>query len=342
MTAELIRPSSLPKLQACRVYVSKPGTSEAAERGTRLDEVIRRVWCDDDAAWCKVDSPEEVEAVNWAISTLKLLAAGEKVETSEAELRAVVPLEAIKAGTMDALCVTGGWLADFKSGQVRDYEAQMAAYALACMDAYFADEWATHLIFFDQKLVVSRSWQRAEAEAFLLGIINAPQTPTTCEYCGWCASFEECPAVRASASHVTAQELPALTKAEGALPPSVEGLLSDHAAAYEFLSKLKIVNDWAEVLTKRLRDQLTEAESPFFKRVVVSGSKKVAPSALAPYIEQLGPEKVLSLCSLLPLKKIEELWRDAYGDAPIPAELITSAGGSVQLRLTNKKNLPTK
>ena len=44
MTTELIRPSALPKLACCRCYVSQSSTSEAAERGTRLDAIIRGQW----------------------------------------------------------------------------------------------------------------------------------------------------------------------------------------------------------------------------------------------------------------------------------------------------------
>ena len=108
-TENLIRPSSLPKLQECRCFVSKPASSEAAARGTRIDAIIREQWVNP----CPVEglSPEDDAAVTFAFSTLKLLAGGNKVETQEEQLQAVVPVDGVQAGTMDALCIAGdGWL----------------------------------------------------------------------------------------------------------------------------------------------------------------------------------------------------------------------------------------
>lgn len=348
MKTELIRPSALPKLAHCRCYVSQSGTSEAAERGTRLDAIIREQWLNPSPV--EGLSQEDDEAVTWAFNTLKLLSCDMQVETREEELRAVVPVDGIKAGTMDALCVAGGWLADFKTGQVRDYAAQMAAYALACMDSYFADEWTSHLLFVDQKQVVSHTWTREEAESLILGIVNKPKVPTPFENCSWCGAFETCEAVRAATTEVT-PALPKLTahaKSVRQLPPTLEGMLSDHAAAHEFLSKLAIVNDWAELLKKQLRDQLAPQDgqeapaSEYFTRVVVSGSKKVNPLGLAKYGMELGYDRMLKICAQIPLKKVEEVWKEVFGDQPVPEDIIVTSGGSVQLKLkTLKKSLTT-
>lgn len=349
MSTELIRPSALPKLACCRCYVSQSGTSEAAERGTRLDAILRATRPNNVKALEELEG-DDLEAVRWGFQYLELLSCGAHVETREEELRAVVPVDGIKAGTMDALCVEGGWLADFKTGQVRDYSAQMAAYALACMDAYFADEWTTHLLFIDQQLTVSHRWTREEAEQLVVGIVNAPQVPTPFENCSWCGAFEACEAVRSAGAEVT-PALPKLTahaKSVGQLPPTLEGMLRDHAAAHDFLSKLAIVNDWAELLKKQLRDQLAPQDgqeapaSEYFTRVVVSGSKKVNPLSLAKYGMELGYDRMLKICSQIPLKKVEEVWKEVFGDKPVPEDIIVTSGGSVQLKLkTLKKSLTT-
>jgi hypothetical protein len=248
-------------------------------------------------------------------------------------------VDGIKAGTMDALCVAGGWLADFKTGQIRDYAAQMAAYALACMDAYFADEWTTHLLFLDQKMTVSHRWTREEAEELVLGIVNKPKVPTPFENCSWCGAFETCEAVRAATTEVT-PALPKLTadaKGKGELPPSMEGMLTDHAAAHEFLSKLAIVNDWADMLKRKLRDQLADSQSEYFTRIVVSGSKKVNPLSLAKFGMELGYDRMLKICSQIPLSKVQEVWSEVFGDRPIPEDIIVTSGGSIQLKLKNLK-----
>lgn len=349
MNTELIRPSTLPKLACCRCYVSQSGTSEAAARGTRLDSILRAAWPNNVKALEELEG-DDLEAARWGFQNLELLSCGAHVETLEENLQAVVPVDGIKAGTMDALCVAGGWLADFKTGQVRDYAAQMAAYALACMDAYFADEWTSHLLFIDQQLTVSHRWTREEAEELVLGIVNKPKVPTPFENCSWCGAFETCEAVRAATTEVT-PSLPKLTadaKGKGELPPSLEGMLTDHAAAHEFLSKLAIVNDWADMLKSKLRDQLAPQDgqeapaSKYFSRVVVSGSKKVNPLSLAKYGMELGYDRMLKICAQIPLSKVKEVWKEVFGDKPVPEDIIVTSGGSVQLKLKPlKKSLST-
>lgn len=327
------------------MFKGAPGTSAAAARGTRLDAIIRSVWAGGDSPALPED---EVDAVQFALSTLKLLSGGLEVETREEELQAAVPVPGVKPGTMDALCIEGGWLADFKTGQIRSYHAQMAAYALACMDAYFADEWATHLIFVDQKQVNSHTFTREEAEQLVTGIVNAPKVETPCDYCSWCGKFESCPAVMRARSELTKDELPACSaaaKGKGELPATMEHMLTDHAAAHDFMTKLKIVNDWADILKKNLLDQLSEEStaSDYFSRVVVSGSKKVNPLSLAKYGMELGFDRLLSMCSQIPLSKVEEKWHEVYPDKPVPEEIIVTSGGSVSLRTKKiKKNLTNK
>lgn len=343
MKTELIRPSALPKLACCRCYVSQSGTSEAAARGTRLDAILRSAWPNNVKALEELEG-DDLEAVRWGFKTLELLSCGNSIETREEELQAVVPVDGVKSGTMDALCVAGGWLVDFKTGQIRDYAAQMAAYALACMDAYFADEWTSYLLFIDQQQVVAHRWTREEAEQLVVGIVNAPQVPTPFENCSWCGAFETCSAVRSAGAEVT-PTLPKLTahaKSVGQLPPTLADMLNDHAAAHDFLTKLAIVNDWAELLKKQLRDQLEETESEFFKKVVVSGSKKVNPLSLAKYGRELGYDRMLKICAQIPLSKVKEVWKEVFGDKPVPEDIIVTSGGSVQLRLkTIKKSLTT-
>lgn len=359
MSDELVRPSMLPKLQECRMFEGAPGTSAAASRGTHLDEIARKQWevyqktGDSGLTWWMKEHPmdlpaEDTQALDFAFNTLKLLSGGLAVETREEELQAAVPVPNVKAGTMDALCIEGGWLADFKTGQIRSYHAQMAAYALACMDAYFADEWGTHLIFVDQKQVISHTFTRDEAEQLVTSIVNAPKVETPCEYCGWCGKFESCPAVTRAGAELTKDELPACTaaaKGKGELPATMEHMLTDHAAAHDFMSKLKIVNDWADILKKKLLDQLSEesAASDYFSRVVVSGSKKVNPLSLAKYGMELGFDRMLGMCSQIPLSKVEEAWGEVFGDKPVPEEIIVTSGGSVSLRTKKiKKNLTNK
>lgn len=357
---EMVRPSALPKLLECRCYEGKPGTSAAAERGTRIDAAIRRLyalrqglpWNDADGAESALND-EDAEAVRWALDKLDELSLDpltdehHAVETRESELRAVVPVEGVLPGTMDALCVGLGWLVDFKTGQKRNYTPQMAAYALACMDAYFADRWTAHILFVDSQEVVSREFTEVEARLLVEPIVNMPPVPTACEYCKWCAKFEGCPEVMRQVRQVREMKpMPACSaaaKSKGELPEELAGMLSDHAKAHEFLSALAVANDWADVLKSKIKDQLTptdgeaKVDSPYFTRVAVSGRRVVMPLQLSRYGMEFGFDRMLRLFSAAPESKVKEAWTEVFGDKPMPEEMVTTQGGSVQLRLKKLK-----
>jgi hypothetical protein len=100
---------------------------------------------------------------------------------------------------MDLACWGNLWSADIKTGQIRDYEAQQALYALGCMEREFVDEWTVHLFFSDAQQVVTHRFTREKASRIVLDVIaavkeNGPATP--CEYCGWCALRFDCDARR--------------------------------------------------------------------------------------------------------------------------------------------------
>lgn len=362
---ELVRPSALPKLAACRCYESKPGSSEAAERGTRIDRAIRVMWARMAGdAWAKdeelpdLPSVDEKDAVVWAMDQLDELShdGAMHLETQEEKLKALSKIDTLKNGahlvklkdgTMDGLCVEGAFLVDFKSGQVRNYKEQMAAYALSCMDEYFADEWTAHLLFVDQRQRVSLRFTAEEARAIVQAVLERPCEPEHCEYCTWCAKFTTCPVVTGAVAAV--QQTPALpactaaAKSKGELPDVMAAMLTDHAKAHEFLSKLAVVNDWADVLKTRIKTALTPedgapaADDKYFQRVVMAGRKVVMPLALGHYLKELGWQRILGACSAIPLAKVEEIWREMMPDKPMPADMVTTAGGSVQLRLRKVK-----
>lgn len=337
-----VRPSALPKLAVCRCFESKPATSPEAARGTKLDAIIRAAW---NGEPIDADLPaEDEEAVAWALETLRALHIGgskSEVFTAEEQLRAVVPVQGVEAGTMDACCPSQAWLADFKTGQERNYMEQMAAYALACMEAYWAEEWTAHLLFIDQKKVTTHHFTRQEAADIVRSVVNAPIVATCCEYCGWCAAQESCPAIQQAAAEVTAPDLPACTPSavsRGELPSMLEALAASEEHAHAFLSKLKVVNDWADLLKNRIKNRLELENSDYFSRVVTAGRRVVSPADLATL---MPAEQVLPLCTAINLKKAEEALTSYNPAAELPESMIKLWAPSVSLRLkTVKKNLP--
>ncbi len=347
--SEKVRPSSLPKLACCRAFENSPGTSPAAERGTKLDGIIRAAWQElkrrkeedvllDDVADLADLATEDVAAVRWAINTMHELSGGEDIETREEQLQAVVPHRQVLTGTMDGLCVGGCFLIDFKTGQERDYKAQMAAYALACMDAYFIDSWTAHLLFIDQQKVVTHFFKEEEARELLDSIINAPVEPTACDYCEWCGKFGTCPLTRRQVQEVqeVAKLMPAATPAALSLPlpPALQELVDNEAKGHAFLSALAVAEKWGDKIRAAIKDKLADGRrSDYFQRVAVSGKKVVNALELCQYMDRLGFEIVLKNCPQFPLAKVQEMFDLKCGRLTVPAKMITTAGGCVQLRL---------
>ncbi len=192
-----IRPSSLPKLKLCGHWEGDPVAGPAAERGTRLDTAFRALI--QGAPIVEEDwSAEELAALNWAVDSARILSGGLPLVSDEDRLKVHVDL-IDNGGTCDLLCVDAGWHGDLKSGQVSDYEAQMAAYAIGWMDALCRDEWTAYLLYLDQRYVHAYRFTRESAEdvvrdAQALRLSDAPPLPN--KYCGWCVHRWDCPARR--------------------------------------------------------------------------------------------------------------------------------------------------
>jgi len=191
-----VRPSSLPKLKLCGHWEGDPVSGPAAERGTRLDTAFRALIAGVEP---EVElSIEEGAALDWAVDSARILAGGLPLVSEEESLRVHVAL-IDNGGTCDLLCVDAGWHGDLKSGQVSDYEAQMAAYSLGWMDATGRDEWTAYLLYLDQRYVHPYRFTRESAEdvvreAQALRLSDAP--PLANKYCGWCVHRWDCPARR--------------------------------------------------------------------------------------------------------------------------------------------------
>ena len=190
-----ISPSTLPKLAECALFEGASGTSAAAERGTAVDVAIRNlISAEHDVAIVG----EDAGAITYGVEELTRLAKGSFIETREEYLAMAVP-GLSKLGTADAVCKEQKWVADIKTGQVRNYREQLAAYALACMEDNFDTSWTAHVIYVDQKMIRSYDFSYEEAwqttQRTIARAISAEAKPTPCEYCGWCKHYNNCHAI---------------------------------------------------------------------------------------------------------------------------------------------------
>jgi hypothetical protein len=328
-----LRPSNLPKLAVCPCYESNPVAGPAAERGTLLDTAFRAelLGTDDRRQIADKLTGDEIAAVSWAVSIVRAMSSRERVLAREDDCR----VEALGLpGTADAIVPARLMHFDLKTGLIRNYREQMAAYALALMEAHFASEWTAHLLFCDQREVVTHKFTYDEARTIVDGVIrvfNDPgKQPVPCDYCGWCAKAETCPARRALAAKGMAATDPGF---------DFEAVVSDPAKLGGFLAACAVVEEFRDrakkIATKRLK---SGGDVPGWRTVTRRGSTFVDCETVGHHIQEIGFGPVLNAYGNLSVNKFRRLWEERIGDSkPFPEEAVKHAKASTYLKQSNPK-----
>jgi hypothetical protein len=292
-----IRHSALPKLAQCACYESNPVAGPAAERGLRLDAAFRAMLMAQPVA---VElSSDELESVAWAVAKVRELADGAPVEADEAKLKVKTPgME--HEGTEDAraAAILTSW--DLKSGSLRSYLEQAAAYSLGNMDRDFAQEWTTYMVFCDQREVVEYHFTDEQAEEIVNGVLAAvadpAKVPTPCEYCNWCRKADTCVARTTPVTETLAVvESPAVSleamKAELVANPERLGKFLQAAAMFvDFYDDIKKaakvdMETGIEVPGWKLQKQ---SGNEFFDRIAIVRAAVAGKSGLDDLVANLG------------------------------------------------------
>ena len=315
LTLAQVRPSTLPKVKLCGHYVSDPVSGAAAARGTRLDTAFRAMI---QGVEPEVElSIEEGIALDWAVDSARILAGGHEIFTDEKSLRVEIPV-IDHAGTSDLLCPEAGWHGDLKSGEVRDYEAQMAAYALGWMRDQGRYEWTAYLFYCDQRCVQTYRFTQESAEAIVrdalaLRLTDAPPLPN--QYCGWCAARWDCEARREQLG----THLP-ITK-DTPIWPDI-----DTATLARFVGFAGLVEEWADAARDVLKGRCLEAGEPLPEGVTVTnrkGSEKLPSGAFLP----LPIKHVVPLLGDVGVEKARAAFADALVAFP-EGKVVTSPGST--------------
>lgn len=311
-----IRHSSLPKLALCGQYEGAPGTSPAAERGTKLDQAFRHAWTHGEFPnW---DLPEEdAEAVRWTINQCMLLGGVTDGLVTRDEACRVQTAGLDHTGTVDGVAAKANWSMDLKSGQIYDYQGQMAAYALGLMQMRFEQTWTTHLLFCDQRKIVSHSWTYKSASELVRGILsNVGSGPRQNDYCGWCAKSLTCPARVASkdAALVTVAGLAPTVQDEGFL-----SVLNDPVQLGKFLAACSTLDDFRDAAKAKARE-LLEAGQPVhgwrLQKARVNEFVDAEHIAQAVNSGVIGATDAILAGGALSAKKAEALWSAAGAVMP--------------------------
>lgn len=288
-----ISPSTLPKLASCPLYEGGNGSSLAASRGTSIDIVIRELVAGVEPS-IKLET-EDIYIATWGETKLKELAKGEYIETREEYLGMAVP-HLGKMGTADGRCKPLSWVADIKTGQVRNYKEQLAAYCLACMNDEFKTSYTAHVIYVDQQVVRSYDFTYEEAERIVLNVLkeatNKNAQPTPCEYCSWCKHFTICNKIVTQAeSAVYAIAAPN----ENSLEKIKAEILSNNESMSGFVRNWKLAEkEIAEPVIEEMKARLKSgAEISGWKLTTGSGRKFVETQAIADASRNVSIETII-------------------------------------------------
>ena len=200
-------------LAQCACFESD--STEFAEAGTKRHKHLaarlavgnapRGCTCiEDDPAWlcptCKLEdveknqSDEDTEGVEWAAEYITMMGS-----EFDAEHRLTLYDDSwneVFSGTPDVVC--GAEIFDLKWRE-RNYDAQMAAYALMLMQAKGYDKVIVHVLYAEpqrvQKLIFDEDSARRIVEPILAAAKDPNKQPTPCDYCGWCANRLRCKAL---------------------------------------------------------------------------------------------------------------------------------------------------
>jgi CRISPR/Cas system-associated exonuclease Cas4 (RecB family) len=301
-----IRPSALPKLDAQPCFVGAPGeASEAAQRGTAMDKAWRALLSGnfgkaEDYVYGdnQVLTTEDWDSVVWAADEAKRICGDGYIETSEARTQFQHPLFA-NPFTADGVCFDRGIVLDLKTGQLRSYKAQLAAYCLALMTETWTQRASGVAIFCDQRETVHYDFAYAEAKELVEDIINRtvardPHDYTPGDYCGWCKYADTCPARVQPAEEALELVMDSPTKSLAAMR---EHLLHDPARLGAFWAQYKLFEkEIAEPVGKALKAKLDAGEEiPGWKIRYDAGREFFDSEALAQMATTCTPEELITL-----------------------------------------------
>jgi len=330
-----ISPSTLPKLAECALFEGASGTSAAAERGTAVDIAIRNlISAENDVAIVG----EDAGAITYGVEELTRLAKGSFIETREEYLAMAVP-GLSKLGTADAVCKEQKWVADIKTGQVRDYRNQLMAYSLACMEDNFEMSWTAHVIYVDQAMIRSYDFTYEEAKQGTQRVIDratsAEAKPTPCEYCSWCKHYNNCNAIVRQAESAIAL----IPEATGNSIEAIKyRILASPESLGAFIREWKLAEkEIAEPLLGHLKTRLESGdEVAGWKLTSVSGRKFVETEAIAKASQNITKETlILAMGGKLSEKSYLEL---CANNGVEPDQTAIKAGSpTTQLRQTKIK-----
>jgi hypothetical protein len=176
-----------------------------------------------------------------------------------------------------------------------------------------APEWTAHLLFCDQRRVVTHSFTYAEARDIVNAVLaNVGTPPKLNDYCGWCKHASNCaPRVEAAESALATTDR------------SMLAILDDPAKLGDFLDRCRVFDDFRERAEKHARKLMEDGtDVPGWKLGKARKTETVEAAELVNWLDRLKPADVVLAQGALSAKKARALFEQS--GVEMPAEIITT------------------
>lgn len=273
--------------------------------------------------------PEDREALEWAAEEIRQLCAGAACGGIEQRLtyRSKPKGKARFYGTADVVAYgpdNSAVLIDFKSGEVREYRAQLAGYAAAAFSENPELETVTAwLLFGRHRKAVSHTFTRAEAAGIVERILalreDPERVPAPCDYCAWCALRLTCPALVQRAVVIAENR----EDWRGQLPAQWHAsAITDPVQMSRALDLARFVAEWADAVKYHATELAKSGvQIPGCKLQERRGRKEVADNAGAwTLLDGVIEQPAFLRCCSLSLPKLADAVAAAAGIAKAQAE----------------------
>ena len=190
------------------------------------------------------------------------------------------------------------------------------------------------MLFCDQREIETIKFTYEEAHDIVDQVVksfNDPaKKPNPCEYCGWCAKADTCPARLAMVGET-------LTVTEPGF--DFDAVLADPKKLGNFLAACAVVEDFRDrakkIATERIK---TGGDVPGWKLVTRKGSEFIDCETVSHHIQRMGFGPVLNAYGTLSASKFRDLWSERMpSEKPFPEESVKHAAPSIYLKQSKTK-----
>ena len=304
MAHHKISPSALPMLEKCIGFESDGETSPYAQQGTDEHKVLESLLNGEEVE----QVPDSVKyAHEFVVSLINGFGGNLKTEESIGIMSSTFTTI---YGTVDVCMVNDdgdGMVIDYKSGQKRDYWAQLKAYGLGLAQAYDLNNVQTVVIYGRQHCYESDIFEAEDLQKDFDALIEKylrkhedKEARTPCEYCKWCLHKSNCKARTKAVKEVAPEDKKDLLKGIRADMnlKKIDG--EKLGRLYEFSKVLSDFADNVKAEVKRRLDEGSEVTGYEIKRK--SGKTSISDPVGLYHKSNMEPEDFIKLCSISPSK----------------------------------------